>query len=169
MVVALGVLAAACGGSKQLASLGHRGKRKALETCVDADFQATVLGTAVVSMQEYQDIVTVASAVPCSVEGYPTVALAGSQYHTTVIDGGTLGRARPPLLVVVGPGESASFVIQQPQNINNCPGVPLYVGAPGTAPQVLVTNAGSWPTCGSLTVSAFERGDNPLQYLPNES
>ena len=126
--------------------------------------------TGIDSMQEYQDIVTLTSPVLCRVDGYPSVALRGTQTPTTVIDGGTFGRSNPPMAVAVGPGEPASFVIQVPQNVTGCPAAKLYIGVSRTDPQVLVTVApvigdGSWPTCGSLTVSAFEQGNDPGQYI----
>jgi hypothetical protein len=140
------------------------------ESCINHDLEATVMDTGIESMQEYQDIVTVTSAVPCRVDGYPSAALADTPTKTTVIDGGAFGRSNPPMAVAVGPGEPGSFVIQGPQNVTGCPAAKLYIGVPGTDPQVLVTVApvigdGSWPTCGSLTVSAFEQGNDPGQYI----
>jgi len=140
------------------------------EPCINHDLEASVMDTGIDSMQEYQDIVTVTSAVPCRVDGYPSVALSDTQSQTTVIDGGTFGRSNPPMVVAVGPGEPASFVIQVPQNVTGCPVAKLYIGLPGTDPRVLVTVApvigdGSWPTCGSLRVSAFEQGNDPGQYI----
>jgi hypothetical protein len=128
------------------------------------------MDTGIESMQEYQDIVTVTSPVPCRVDGYPSVGLSDTRRQTKVIDGGTAGRSNPPMAVAVGPGEPASFVIQGPQNVTGCPATKLYIGVPGTDPQALVTVApvigdGSWPTCGSVTVSAFEQGNDPGQYI----
>lgn len=141
------------------------------DPCSNFDLDASVMDTGIDSMQEYQDIVTVTSAVPCRVDGYPSVALSQPQTQTAAIDGGTAGKSNPPMAVAVGPREPASFVIQGPQNVGfGCPAAKLYIGVPGTDPQVLVTVApaigdGSWPTCGSLMVSAFEQGNDPGQYL----
>lgn len=140
------------------------------EACINHDLEATVMDTGVDSMQEYQDIVTVTSAVPCRLDGYPSVALSDTQIKTTVIDGGEFGGSKPPMPVAVGPGEPASFVIQGPQNVFGCPAAKFDIGVPGTEPRVVVTVApvigdGSWPTCESLTVSAFEQGNDPGQYI----
>jgi hypothetical protein len=140
------------------------------EPCINHDLEATVKDTGIDSMQEYQDVVTVTSPVLCRVDGYPSMALSDTQSQTTVIDGGTAGRSNPPMAVAIGPGEPASFVIQGPQNVTGCPAAKLDIGVPGTDPQVLVTVApvigdGSWPTCGSFTVSAFEQGNDPGQNI----
>jgi hypothetical protein len=140
------------------------------ESCINHDLEATVMDTGIDSMQEDQDIVTVISSVPCRLDGYPNVALSNAQTKTTVIDGGEFGRSKPPMPVAVGPGEPASFVIQEPQNVSGCPAAKLDIGVPGAEPQVVVTVAsvigdGSWPTCESLTVSAFEQGNDPGQYM----
>lgn len=137
--------------------------------CPNADLKAAVTNEGIPSMSEYQLIVTVTSNVPCRVDGFPSVALSGLGIRP-VIDGGTLGKSTPPMDVAVENGESASFLIQVPQNVTGCPVAKLYIGVPGTDPRVLVTvppviGDGSWPTCGSLMVSAFEQGNDPGQYL----
>ncbi len=80
------------------------------------------------------------------------------------------GGLNPPMDVTIGPGEPSSFVIQAPQNVTGCPAAKLDIGVPGSDPQVVVTVApaigdGSWSTCGSLTVSAFEPGNDVGQYV----
>lgn len=137
--------------------------------CSNHDLEASVMDNGIDSMQESQGIVTVTSAVPCRVDGYPSLAPSNPHSRATVMDGGTLGKSYPPTAVAVGPSEPASFVIQAPQN-SPCPAAKLLIGVPGTDPEVLVSAAppigdGSWLTCGSFRVSAFEQGNDPGQYL----
>lgn len=61
-----------------------------------------------------QYVISITSTVSCAVEGYPTLQFSSSNgvISSTVTDGGTTGNANPESVVGVGPGLSASFLMQ---------------------------------------------------------
>ena len=148
--------------------------------CADTDLQASVTSFGIRAMHALQDIVTITSATPCVVNGYPSVALSdpsnsAQPMSVQVENGGTAGRSNPPGPVALGPGESASFVMEYPTSYSNsCPvATSMTVGVPGAAALVPVSLAPmngdqtNWSICGDVSVSAFEQGNDPAQYIPS--
>jgi hypothetical protein len=118
-----------------------------------------------------QYVISITSTVSCAVEGYPTLQFSSSNgvISSTVTDGGTTGNANPESVVGVGPGLSASFLMQFSIGPVSCPEASsLAFGLPNsaaTSPVQLNTHtAAYWPACSSTIVSPFEQGDSPDQY-----
>ena len=144
--------------------------------CSISDLQAAVSGMGIPSMQDDQDIVTVSSSTSCFLSGYPDITLSssGSPLAVQFEDDGVTGRFNPLGPVALGPGLSASFVMQYPDETPNCPtATDMTFSIAGSADTVdvsfsptMIQYQSGWYICGDGNVSAFEQGSDPGQYVP---
>jgi len=146
-------------------------------TCVAADLTASLqTGDSFPSMNYVQDVITLSSSVPCSIEGYPTMAFSNgtSAVTVSVTDGGTSSSVpTSPAPVAVGPATSASFLVQfQPGPIPPCTSAStLDIGLPGVSPTVGVsipdlTSGPAWDICNArASITPFEQGSSLSQYI----
>jgi hypothetical protein len=117
-----------------------------------------------------QFIITITSSTACQIRGYPVLAFSGvstSAQAPLVVNGGTAGNADPQSAVAVGPGQTASFLLQT--NGDDCPTASqLMFGLPGTTASVVVSLtppiASSWNACPTVYVTPFEQGNSPDRY-----
>jgi hypothetical protein len=119
-----------------------------------------------------QDVVTLSSAQPCYVNGYPTISFGSPTIKISVTDGGS-GQASTPAPVRVDQGSSASFVVQftAGRASGQCPSTSVFaMGVPASTPTVLVSLAPmngqqfGFSICGKVTVTPFEQGNSPDIY-----
>jgi len=139
--------------------------------CTTADLSAEVTSQGPYQgMGSGQYIVTITSTTSCSISGYPTLQFfnAAGALASTVKDGGVAGNPDPPSKVAVGPGVSASFLVQFSDSPSCANASSLTLQLSGESGQVSVflnpDVATFWSACPSTLVSPFEQGSDASRY-----
>jgi hypothetical protein len=134
--------------------------------CTNSDLSAAVTGPGPTpGMNKILLIVSLISSTPCVVNGLPTLQYTGATNDSIDVQDAVDADADPASNVAVGPGVTASFLLQLPNS--TCPTAEgLLFGLPGTSATVPISpgTGNSWQACSTIGVSPFEQGNTASRY-----